>query len=988
MKDKNELYAIFALTLALDIPLLESFLQFAFTSDLGAEPDERHRLTVSSESELRLALSDPDITYLSLTTDIVLYENLVFARKLTLDLNGYKIASLTPNARVIDVVSGDLIITGKGSIVANGDNAAAVRIKGAMTSDTMSYSSVLIDEDVTLYAPNYYGLFVTPNYNSAYGVEVDFRGSMIARDGFCINGNIKGHGRNTPLINIADGARITVDENDGIAIYASGYGRWRIGAAEIIGATGLGVRTGQFELKKTSIIATGIALPLTDWSDGMTSLGAAIEIDTTHDEPIDLTIRGGEYLSHQGYTLVEGGIVHIANPTQTVKILSGNFSGAAGIFQGVAPHGSSNSLVSISGGNFSGNIAEYLSPSHRSEYDRSMRTYRVFDVVEGLADPSPAQLLSRAKSRLESILMTSEHYLSSSYASQELGDLQSDVDKALASIRRAKKAAEKLLMNSRTATVDQIENMIRRVNRANSALQKIEDELRTDILSAIASARAIDPHDFSRYSYQILMNSVQDADILLIQKQVSLIGLYSAFCDINMNLDLLDEPEEDGDVFSPVDDLTSSAVSTILPPAPAVMPTVSAPLAPAPAPSLPNPLPSAPSEPPLVEDIESEVQSAEDLLTTTAILGAFALAETPLINEQLIPARENLRALINALTILNPSDYTLDSYRKLHELIIASTELLSEPDENLSSDLLISTYNEVNLAYDNLVKKSSDPVARTFDEACQNLYAILEVVSNLSLSDYDPNSAEQFGELQVAIAKARVNLQNPSITLPEIINTMDEIQRTTTGLRGASSPKPQPEPVTVVPPVTAAATIDIAQPSPSLQPQPTAQPPISQPTPISQPVTQPDPQPAPSPAPEPVEPPAPTIDWSPLQDIITDIAALNPADYTSESYQHLMQQLEYTRNLASDPRLTQDVVEDIVFELNLSVLSLEHLQPEPSVYENALSHAAQPIAEASVSPLPSNDTDVAPNLLMSMMAGAYAGIATYRRSRIAAKQRK
>ena len=34
------------------------------------------------------------------------------------------------------------------------------------------------------------------------------------------------------------------------------------------------------------------------------------------------------------------------------------------------------------------------------------------------------------------------------------------------------------------------------------------------------------------------------------------------------------------------------------------------------------------------------------------------------------------------------------------------------------------------------------------------------------------------------------------------------------------------------------------------------------------------------------------------------------------------------------------------------------------------------------------DQSVTPNLLMSMMAGAYAGLATYRKSRLVAKKRK
>ncbi len=927
MKDRDQLLAIFALTLSLGVPVLECFLQAIFSEENYKMSTGEHHRNVSSEQDLNDALSDPEVSHISLGTDIILYHDLVFNHDVTLDLNGCKLASLAANARVIDVAYGNVIITGKGSIVANGLGAAAVRIKGATTSDNFSYSSIVIDREVTLYAPNYYGLFVTPNYQAAYGVSVDFRGAMIARDGICINGNIRGKGNNAPHIKLSDGACITVDENDGIAIYASGYGNWQIGAVELFGATGVGAKMGKLTFQGTKIIATGNFTSLENWENNIESAGAAFEFDTTDDMDLEIKIKSGEYISRQSYTIIEGGWAHSASDSQKFTILDGKFEGAAGIFYGVTADEIEEQNVAVCGGNFNENIRNYLSSDFELEYDRSNRYYHVYGAAQEAVSPDPDAILFATESDLQTLFEDTKYYLDPEYAGKDLGDLQPDVDKALASLRRSHKHAEKILY-SRAPRLEQIEGAIRRLNKSLANLQKIEDELRADILAVMASAREINPDDYSRYSYQILMESIEDADILLVQKQISLTELYSVFCDLNMNIDLLDDPDEDelfaddgGEIINSPDSILETSVE-------------------------------AESEVETESELPiEEMEDAEDFLQTATVLGAFALAETSVIDKDFLQARENLRTILNALTILNPSDYTLDSYQALHEIITSASALLNEPAENLNTNLLIATYNQVNTIYQNLVKKSHDPVTRAIDEARSNLGAMLEVAQNLKLSDYEESSAEQFGELQVAIAKAKIDLQNPSIALNEILQVMEEIQLATTGLKGAAAPPAQPAPAKEAPIAT----------QPIIHQQAT--------------------EPARPAAPVVVETqPAPILNWSALHEVIADISALEPSDYTNESYSRLLQQLEYTKSIANDPRLTQSIIDDIVFELNLSVLALVRINPRTapnSIYEDTI------LNQTADQPKP-----LAPNLLMSMMAGAYAGIETYRRSRIAAKHRK
>lgn len=929
MKDKNQLFAIFALTLSLGIPLLELLLRAIFNDENENLSKDSQQL-VTNETELLSALSNSELKRIKLDADIILFNNLVFNHDVVLDLGGHKLASLTANARVIDIKCGCVTITGKGSIVANGLGAAAVRIKGAMTADNVSYSGLLVDEDVTLYAPNYYGLFLTPNCQAAYGVEVIFKGSMIARDGFCINGNIQGHGENAPRISLFDGARIIVDENDGLAIYAPGFGRWTLGAVEMIGATGIGACTGEFTFSGTTIVATGTEIEPEEWSETMASSGAVFQINNSADLTPTFKIKSGEYISRRGYVFSQNHTPQ--NKVLQLQLQGGDFIGVSGIFQDF-PRSATN--LQISGGNFSNNIGVYLSSDFHSEYDRSAKVYRIYNRTKTADEPSPAAILENAKSKLRLAVAEIEFYLTDDYAGDELGSIQLDANKALASLKRARTAAEKVLDGNKSASTDQIESLVRRLAKAKAGVQAIEDELRADIMATMASARALDPQDYSRYSYRLLMESVEDADILLIQKQVSLFELYSTFCDVNMNLELLDDPEE-GEELEEV--FTPKIIEESIEPEPELSEGAVS----EPSPEIAVPTSTEAPDTELLEDAEITIQ-------TTALLGALALAETIPFNPELEQARTNLRNFLNAITILNPGDYITETYQVLSDMVVAANNLLGEPDQNLSVELLQSTYQRVNAAYLNLTKRSHDPLARALDEARKNLRSVLEVVSNLSLNDYEEDFAEQFGELQVAIAKAQANLQNPNVKLEEIVSIMEEIQLVTTGLKGIAEPVASPTESPVVAPKVPEVTIPTQV--------------------VSQPVYQPSPV------------VTPVIDWSALREVISDISVLNPAEYSADSYNRLLTQLEYTKSVSNDPRLTQSVVDDIVFELNLSVLALERVAPasdENSVYEDAL----LPITEAS------GQSNVTPNLLMSMMAGAYAGLATYRRSRTAAKHRK
>ena len=103
------------------------------------------------------------------------------------------------------------------------------------------------------------------------------------------------------------------------------------------------------------------------------------------------------------------------------------------------------------------------------------------------------------------------------------------------------------------------------------------------------------------------------------------------------------------------------------------------------------------------------------------------------------------------------------------------------------------------------------------------------------------------------------------------------------------------------------------------------------------------------------------------------------------------------------------MIEDIVFDINLAILELETLPAVQTIntvpvysYTNTYvdqSPAESPLVAAantteahpsvvSTTLADPDDDSITPSFLMSMMAGAYAGLATYHRSRLAAKKRR
>lgn len=1054
--------------------------------DLAPTSDETQLFdadAIKTETELQAALSDPDTVAITLASDIITLENLVVNRNdsIELNLNGFKIASLSQNARVIDVQAGDVAILGLGSIVATGVGASAVRVKGAITADNVNYSRLTIGADVTLYAPNYYGIFVTTNYNAAYGVTIDFYGSIIAHDGICIHSNIQGRGDNVPHINLQDGAKIIADENDGSAICAFGTGIWEIGAAELTGGIGLNIKSGLIDLRGTNLIATGDG-------DTFPGNGAAVRLEDNFARHIKLKIFSGSYLSVQGYTIYEHTELSGIASLQTLEIYDGIFSGQLGICFGLAPRGSERAATCIYGGKFNADVSRYLAPEHHVEQNSTHSEYTVIDDTEPTQVLDKAAQLKLAQADLEELISIAKRYTKSSYAGNELGEIQATVNKIIGAIKRAIKASEKLL-KSPDITLTKVKNSIRRLEDHLSEIRAIEDAMRAEISEAINPA-GFDPSHYTEDSLLDLTLATADAKQLLASDFVTLVELQDMLGVIDAAKIMLEESDEYIDSLAVMDDFASDSVlSPEVAPAAATLDDATVPdvvetyippepVATIPSEILPQPEPSIPEEPALpinsalaemadlplrpapklfealptaetntdieqvldsfvddidpieaafmVDDLELEEMSAVetfvDQLQAANLLAlsvpeevfaepvpselppeeltaaqppvpepapTYVAPEPPVpvfIDPELTAAKQSLRDLLNALSVLNPADYTTESYTILARTASMAGNLLVDNSHHTTTAVLVSAFNSVNVAYGKLVKKSENPTGAAFETVELNLRSMLDAVQDLTVNDYEASSAEQFGELQVAIAKAKAILSREDSSLSDILNIMDEIKIATSGLKGS----------------TVAVS---AEPTPAPTPTPAASAPVA---PVEPPAAT-----APVRAVEndtfivhqqPVGPVPVALDWNDFSEALNDVRALNAADYTAESYQKLLAVLENAKALSGKTNLTQDEIDEIVFELNLAILALERpvtprlsetqtfaeSTPAPratfSSADVGRAHRQTPIAAQP--PTLATDDTITPSLLMSMMAGAYAGLATYRRSRLEAKKRK
>jgi len=294
--------------------------------------------SIQSYPELIAAL-EAKAVQITLGANIIAPDNILINHDVAINFNGYNIISeeTNPGARVLDIRSGEVTLTGKGKIFAMGARSVAIRVFGAISIGMPAYTTLTIDDGISLFAPDSYGILISPNLGVAYGLIINLSGEIIARDGIGLSSHIRGRDVNLPTINIRSGARITADETYGSALEAAGYAAWNIGAAKLTGATGALLKSGQINFSHTEIIATGEAYsnaaittaeaqqegsPEAQLEDPVPA-NAAIRIASAAKHDLNITVEGGSYLGEKSFAVAGD-----PSSLESFVIKGGDFSGA------------------------------------------------------------------------------------------------------------------------------------------------------------------------------------------------------------------------------------------------------------------------------------------------------------------------------------------------------------------------------------------------------------------------------------------------------------------------------------------------------------------------------------------------------------------------------------------------------------------------------------------------------------------------------------
>lgn len=342
-----------------------NFLPTSNTTDAIFQPLRRIRKvtrekpfnvnSIQSYPELLAAL-EAEAVQITLGANIIAPDNILINHDVAINFNGYNIISeeTNPGARVLDIRSGEVTLTGKGKIFAMGARSVAIRVFGAISIGMPAYTTLTIDDGISLFAPDSYGILISPNLGVAYGLTINLSGEIVARDGIGLSSHIRGREVNLPVINIRSGARITADETLGSAIEAAGYANWNIGAAKLTGATGALLKSGQINFSHTEIIATGSAyieptVPIcalaleaadanladaktpepdaetleTEIKPDPTPANAAIRIASGAKHDLNVVVEGGSYLGEKSFAVAGD-----PSSLESFVIKGGDFSGA------------------------------------------------------------------------------------------------------------------------------------------------------------------------------------------------------------------------------------------------------------------------------------------------------------------------------------------------------------------------------------------------------------------------------------------------------------------------------------------------------------------------------------------------------------------------------------------------------------------------------------------------------------------------------------
>lgn len=277
-----------------------------------------------------------EATTITLLKDVELpsYIYIKDKKNITLDLNGKNITR-TGNG-VFYVGNAKLRVTGTGTIFENQRNGFAPIIAKGSPNDVADYTTITIDENVTLKG-DYAGIFVdtdTAGKNSYhnYGLVINMKGSI---DLTAIDGGVSAYGVYVQGLNKITSGNVMQINLDGVtintgdeAIYAAGYAKWNVKNCTFNAENAaIEVRAGDMTIDGGVYTAMASEFKCEANGNGSTTQGAALAImQHTTKLPISVYVKNGVF--HSAAAVAEKNIQkNDPKPNVDLQIADGQFNG-------------------------------------------------------------------------------------------------------------------------------------------------------------------------------------------------------------------------------------------------------------------------------------------------------------------------------------------------------------------------------------------------------------------------------------------------------------------------------------------------------------------------------------------------------------------------------------------------------------------------------------------------------------------------------------
>ena len=246
-----------------------------------------------------------------LNANIALSSTLIITEDLEIDLNGHDITAT--DCRAIWVKSGNVLITGEGTVSANGSNLGATSsvIRIGDSAANASIAALTVNTNVTVSSATCYGVTVFGKNNdgddATTDITFDLYGTVAVSAPYVAHGcdaAISGNGNsgNSAVdITIHDGAVVTSDNANGI--YFPSAGTLAIEGGTITGATAVYAKAGNIDISGGTLVATGTKAAYAATGDGANPTGDAIVIDNCgypSGLSLDVAVTGGDVSSANG----------------------------------------------------------------------------------------------------------------------------------------------------------------------------------------------------------------------------------------------------------------------------------------------------------------------------------------------------------------------------------------------------------------------------------------------------------------------------------------------------------------------------------------------------------------------------------------------------------------------------------------------------------------------------------------------------------------